>query len=68
MKMQRLLLGIVLACGMVGTVQADTLVSGPVYGGPTQKRVACQVFNAGNTRDHLRQYGRSLANFRPLSH
>ena len=49
MKMQRLLSGIVLACGLVGTVQADTLASGPVYGGPSQNRVACQVFNAGNT-------------------
>jgi len=49
MRIQRILAGIVLACGIVGTVQADTLISGPVYGGPTQKRVACQVFNAGTT-------------------
>src|SRR5262245_31734931 len=49
MKMQRFLSGIVLACGLVGTVQADTLASGPVYGGPSQNRVACQVFNAGST-------------------
>ncbi|NOT57659.1 MAG: hypothetical protein HOP18_23895 [Deltaproteobacteria bacterium] len=49
MKMQRMFLGLALACGMVGTVQADTLASGTVYGGRTQTRVACQVFNAGNT-------------------
>jgi hypothetical protein len=49
MRIQRVLAGIALACGVVGTVQADTLASGPVYGGPTQKRVACQVFNGGTT-------------------
>ena len=42
---------------MVGTVQADSLLaSGPVFGGPTQNHVACQVFNAGQRSDHLRQY------------
>src|SRR5258708_39374878 len=49
MRIPRVLVGIIVACGMVGTVQADTLASGPVYGGPTQKRVACQVFNGGST-------------------
>ncbi len=48
MNMKRLLSGMVLACGMVGTVQAaDTLVSASIYGGPTQTRVACTVYNAG---------------------
>jgi hypothetical protein len=35
---------------MAGTVQAASLLaSGPVYYGPDQNRVACQVFNAGDT-------------------
>jgi hypothetical protein len=49
MRIQRVLTGIVLACGMIGTVQAATLASGPVFGGPSQDHVACQVFNVGNT-------------------
>jgi hypothetical protein len=49
MRMPRILTGIVLACGLAGTVQADILASGPVYGGPSQDHVACQVFNANNT-------------------
>lgn len=50
MKMQRVLSGLALACGLVGSVQADSLLaSGPVYGGPTQNHVACTIFNAGTT-------------------
>jgi hypothetical protein len=41
--------GIVLSCGMAGTVQAANLGSDPVYGGPTQDHIACQVANVGNT-------------------
>jgi hypothetical protein len=48
MKMPRVLTGIILACGLAGTAQADILSSGPVYGGASQIRVACQVFNAGS--------------------
>lgn len=49
MNMKRLLSGFALTCAMVGTAQADDLLaSGPVYGGPLQTRVACQVFNAGS--------------------
>jgi hypothetical protein len=44
-----MLSGIIFASGMAGTVHADLLVSGAVFGGPTQKRVACQVANAGTT-------------------
>jgi len=48
--MRRLILpGIVFACGMAGTVQAANLGSDPVYGGPSQDHVACQVANVGNT-------------------
>jgi hypothetical protein len=47
MRMPRILTGIVLACGLAGTVQAETLISGPVYGGPAQNQVACVVVNAG---------------------
>ena len=47
MKIQRILGGIVMACGMVGTVQAGTLTSGPVYGGESQDHVACVVVNVG---------------------
>jgi len=46
--------GIVFACGMAGTVQAANLGSGPVYGGPGQSHVACQVANVGNTAITLR--------------
>jgi hypothetical protein len=46
MRMPRILTGIVLACGLTGTVQAATLISGPVYGGPDQDQVACVVVNA----------------------
>src|SRR5215216_6254148 len=49
MRMPRVLTGIILACGLAGSVQADILASGPVYGGPSQVQVACQVFNAGST-------------------
>jgi hypothetical protein len=49
MRMPRVLTGIILACGLAGTARADILASGPVYGGPSQVRVACQVFNAGST-------------------
>ena len=45
MRMQRVLTGIVLACGLAGTVQAATLASGVVYGGPSQDHVACEVVN-----------------------
>jgi hypothetical protein len=48
MRMPRVLTGIILACGVAGTAQADILASGPVYGGAGQVRVACQVFNAGS--------------------
>ena len=47
MRMARILTGIVLACGLAGTVQAETLISGPVYGGPDQNQAACLVVNAG---------------------
>ena len=45
MRIQRLLVGLVLACGMGGTVQAATLSSGPVFGGVSQDHVACVVAN-----------------------
>jgi hypothetical protein len=50
-SMRKLILsGIALACGMAGTVQAATiLASGPVYGGPSQQQVACEVVNVGTT-------------------
>ena len=49
-SMRKLILsGIVFACGMAGTVHAANLGSGPVYGGPGQDHVACQVANVGNT-------------------
>jgi hypothetical protein len=48
MKLPRVLTGIILVCGLAGTAQADILASGPVYGGASQIRVACQVFNAGS--------------------
>jgi hypothetical protein len=42
--------GIVLACGMAGTAQADSiLASGPVFGGQQQQQVACVVVNLGST-------------------
>src|SRR4030095_3440945 len=41
--------GISAAWGLAGTAQAEILASGPVYGGASQVRVACQVFNAGST-------------------
>ena len=44
-----ILSGIVFACGMAGTVQAANLGSDPVYGGPSQNHIACQVANVGNT-------------------
>ena len=47
MRMPRVLTAMVLACGLAGTVQADTLISGPVFGGPDQNQVACVVVNAG---------------------
>jgi hypothetical protein len=62
MRIQRVLGGIVVACGLAGSVQADTLLSGPVYGGLDQDHVACQVVNAGTapitfvTTDLLGQY------------
>src|SRR5215469_18521979 len=47
-SMRKLILpGILFACGMTGTVHADTLSSGPIYGGPTQNRVVCSVINMG---------------------
>jgi hypothetical protein len=50
-SMRKLVLsGIVLACGMAGTAQADsTLASGPVSGGQQQQQVACVVVNLGST-------------------
>jgi hypothetical protein len=45
----RVLIAMIWACGLAGTAQADIFASGPVYGGPSQVRVACQVFNAGST-------------------
>ena len=45
---QLLLSGIVFVCGMAGTVQAATLTSGVVYGGPSQNHVACGVVNLSN--------------------
>ena len=49
-SMRKLILpGILFACGMAGTVQAANLGSDPVYGGPSQDHVACQVANVGNT-------------------
>ena len=46
--MRKLILpGIVFAYGMAGTVQAATLSSGPIYGGPSQTRVVCSVINMG---------------------
>jgi len=44
-----ILSAVVFACGMTGTVQAANLGSDPVYGGPTQDHIACQVANVGNT-------------------
>jgi hypothetical protein len=49
MWMPRVLTGMILVCGLAGTAQAEILASGPVYGGESQVRVACQVFNAGST-------------------
>jgi hypothetical protein len=50
-SMRKLVLsGIVLACGMAGAVQAASLLaSGPVFAGPAQQQVACEVVNAGST-------------------
>jgi hypothetical protein len=50
-SMRKLVLsGIVLACAMAGTVQADSLLAtGVVYGGPGMNRVACEVVNMGTT-------------------
>jgi hypothetical protein len=50
-SMRKLVLsGIVLACGMAGTAQADSiLASGPVFGGQQQQQVACVVVNLGST-------------------
>ena len=49
-SMRKLMLsGMVFVCGMAGTVQAATLASGPVYGGPSQGQVACTVVNVGTT-------------------
>ena len=50
-SMRKLVLsGIVLACGMAGTAQADSiLASGPVFGGQQQQQVACAVVNLGST-------------------
>ena len=49
-SMRKLMLsGIVFVCGMAGTVQAATLTSGVVYGGPSQDHVACEVVNMSNT-------------------
>jgi hypothetical protein len=45
---KRMLLGMVFVCGMAGTVQAATLTSGPVFGGPDQTHVACVVVNLSN--------------------
>jgi hypothetical protein len=47
MRMPRVLTAMVLAGGLAGTVQADTLISGPVYGGPDQTKAACVLVNAG---------------------
>jgi len=44
-----ILSGIVFAFGTAGTVQAANLGSDPVFGGPTQNHIACQVANVGNT-------------------
>jgi hypothetical protein len=47
--MRKLMLsGMVFVCGMAGTVQAATLASGVVYGGPRQNHVACEVVNMSN--------------------
>jgi hypothetical protein len=62
MRMPRVLTGILLACGLAGTAQADILASGPVYGGPSQNTVACQVFNVGSTP--ITFVRRSLTNLR----
>jgi hypothetical protein len=50
-SMRKLVLsGIVLASGMAGTAQADSiLASGPVFGGQQQAQVACVVVNLGST-------------------
>ena len=53
MRVRRILAGMVVACGIVGTVQADTLISGPVYGGLGQNHVACVVINAGTAPIHF---------------
>ena len=53
MRVRRILAGMVVACGIVGTVQADTLISGPVYGGLGQTHVACVVVNAGTAPIHF---------------
>jgi hypothetical protein len=51
-SMRKLVLsGIVLACGMAGTAQADSiLASGPVFGGQQQQQVACVVVNLGSSQ------------------
>ena len=53
MKIQRIVVGMSLACGIVGPVQAKTLLSGPVYGGLGQTHVACVVVNAGTAPIHF---------------
>ena len=48
-SMRKLMLsGIVFVCGMAGTVQAATLASSTVYGGPRQDHAACVVVNMSN--------------------
>src|ERR1043166_4256670 len=53
MKIQRIVVGMSLACGIVGPVQAKTLLSGPVYGGLGQAHVAGVVVNAGTAPIHF---------------
>lgn len=53
-SMRKLMLsGIVFVCGMAGAVQAATLESGIVYGGPSQTHVACEVVNMSNAPIHF---------------
>jgi hypothetical protein len=53
-NLKLVLSGIVLACGMAGTAQAEsTLASGPVAGGQQQTRVACLIVNLSSAPIHF---------------
>jgi hypothetical protein len=64
-----MLSGLIFAAGMAGAVQAATLESGIVYGGPSQTHVACEVVNMSSAPIHfvkievIGQYNGSLKPF-----